>query len=183
MGQKLDQDSGLEPERTGPEARLSIRLAPNCSLTRQGAWLFFLACCAGSFTVAGFMAWRGFWPILPFAGLEMIALAIALALSMRRRAYSETIVVTEERIEIESQDRGGRERIVFPRHWAQVKLRRAESTLHPSRLTIESHGRQFEVGRFLTEEERRGLATRLRQLIGRVSESPELAPLVRNTKA
>jgi uncharacterized membrane protein len=47
--------------------------------------------------------------------------------------------------------------------------------LHPSRLTIESHGRQCELGNFLTEEERRGLALRLQRLIGRVNESPSLA--------
>jgi uncharacterized membrane protein len=62
--------------------------------------------------------------------------------------------------------------VVFPRHWAQVKLRRPAARLHPSRLTIESHGRQCELGSFLTEEERRGLALRLQRLIGRVNESP-----------
>jgi len=45
---------------------------------------------------------------------------------------------------------------------------------HPSRLVIESHGRACEVGRFLTEEERIGLAGRLRQLVGKSSESPAL---------
>ena len=40
---------------------------------------------------------------------------------------------------------------------------------------IESHGRQCEVGDFLTEEERRGLAERLNRLIGRINESPRLA--------
>jgi uncharacterized membrane protein len=64
---------------------------------------------------------------------------------------------------------------VFPRHWAQVKLRRPASRLYPSRLVIESHGRQCEVGDFLTEEERRGLAVRLNRLIGRINESPRLA--------
>jgi uncharacterized membrane protein len=63
---------------------------------------------------------------------------------------------------------------VFPRHWAQVRIRAAASPLHPSRLTIESHGRRFEVGSFLNEQERQGLAQRLRRLIGRVDESPSL---------
>jgi uncharacterized membrane protein len=39
---------------------------------------------------------------------------------------------------------------------------------------IESHGRAFEVGRFLTEEERRSLAHRLQALVGRLNESPPL---------
>jgi len=76
---------------------------------------------------------------------------------------------------VESRSGSRCEQVVFPRHWAQVKLRRPASRLHPSRLVIESHGRQCEVGDFLTEEERRGLAQRLVRLIGRVNESPTLA--------
>ena len=65
-------------------------------------------------------------------------------------------------------------RTVFARHWATVKLRDPPVARHPSRLVIESHGRACEVGRFLTEEERLGLAGRLRQLVGKSSESPAL---------
>ena len=54
-------------------------------------------------------------------------------------------------------------------------MRRPVSRLHPSRLTIESHGRQCELGSFLTDEERYGLALRLQRLIGRINESPSLA--------
>ena len=39
---------------------------------------------------------------------------------------------------------------------------------------LESHGRACEVGRFLTEDERRSLAARLKQLVGNVNESPAL---------
>ena len=39
---------------------------------------------------------------------------------------------------------------------------------------IESRGRAFEVGSFLTEEERCVLATRLRSLVGGMNESPPL---------
>lgn len=54
---------------------------------------------------------------------------------------------------------------MFPRHWAKVTLRAPRSALHPSRLLIESHGRACEIGGFLNEEERRGLAARLKQLM------------------
>ena len=43
-----------------------------------------------------------------------------------------------------------------------------------SRLTIESHGRAYEVGSFLTEEDRCHLAERLRYLVGGMNESPPL---------
>lgn len=154
---------------------LRIVICPNCSLTRRGAVLFFASLCALSFAVAGLFALNGMWPILAFAGLEMILLAWALHASLARRYCAEIITLTDADVSVESRDRAHCRRIVFPRHWAQVKLRRPASRLHPSRLTIESHGRQCELGSFLTEEERCGLALRLHRLIGRINESPSLA--------
>lgn len=151
---------------------LRIEICPNCSLSVQGARIFFAAACIAPCGVAVFLALRGFWPILPFAGLEMALLAWALRASLERRFHRETITVTESQVSIERCNRERSSRVVFPRHWAQVKLRRPAARLHPSRLTIESHGRQCELGSFLTEEERRGLALRLQRLIGRVNESP-----------
>ena len=153
-------------------AALRIEICPNCSLTARGARVFFAAACLVPFGIGGFLATRGFWPVLPFAGLEMALLAWALRVSLERRFHRETITVTESDVSIERRDRRHSSRVVFPRHWAQVKLRRPAARLHPSRLTIESHGRQCELGSFLTEEERRGLAVRLQRLIGRVNESP-----------
>lgn len=164
------------PSHSSPDARpLRIELVPNCSLSVQGAWLFFGGMCAVSSGIAGIMALRGYWPVLPFAGLEMALLGWALMVSMERRHHRQTITVSENDVRVESRTGAHCVQAVFPRHWAQVKLRRPSSRLHPSRLTIESHGRQCEVGRFLTEAERRGLALRLESLIGRICESPPLA--------
>ena len=147
-------------------------------MTVRGAQLFFSGMCSISFAIAGLVAFQGFWPVLPFAGLEMLLLGWALWKSMDRRHHHQTITVTEADVAIESRQRAQSTQVVFPRHWAQVKLRRPASRLHPSRLTIESHGRQCELGSFLTDEERRGLALRLQRLIGRVNESPSLAPSI-----
>jgi len=152
-----------------------IEICPHCSLSVRAALLFLGSLCFVSFAIAAIMASQGFWPVLPFAGLEMALLAWALKTSMERRHHRQTITVTDADVSVELHDRAHSVRHVFPRHWAQVKLRRPASQLHPSRLTIESHGRQCEVGSFLTEEERRGLALRLQSLIGRVNESPSLA--------
>ena len=151
---------------------LRIEICPNCSLSVRGAQVFFAGACVLPCGVAAFLALRGFWPILPFTGLEMALLGWALKLSLERRFHRQTITVTDADVSIESRVRKHCSRIVFPRHWAQVKLRRPAVGQLPSRLTIESHGRQCELGSFLTEEERRGLALRLQRLIGRVNESP-----------
>jgi uncharacterized membrane protein len=151
---------------------LRIEICPNCSLSARGARLFFAAACIVPCGIAVVLALKGFWPVLPFAGLEMALLGWALGVCLERRFHSQTITVTEADVRIDTRARNACEHVVFPRHWAQVKLRRPAARLHPSRLTIESHGRQCELGSFLTEEERRGLALRLQRLIGRVNESP-----------
>jgi uncharacterized membrane protein len=155
-------------------AHACIVIAPNCSLSVRSAVLFFLSACAPCFGIAGALTVLGFWPVLPFAGLEMLLLGAALRISLRRRHHRQTIVVSESEVAVQSTIGKVQSEVVFPRHWAQVKLRRSTSRLHPSRLVIESHGRQCAVGDFLTDEERRGLAQRLGELIGRVNESPTL---------
>jgi uncharacterized membrane protein len=165
--------SSLQPNSHIASQRIEI--APNCSLKPRGALLFFGSLCFATFAVAGLMTLRGFWPVLPFAGLEMAVLGWALWKSLERRHHRETITVSEVDVRIESRDRARSVEVVFPRHWARVKLRRPHSRLHPSCLTIESHGRRCEVGSFLTEQERRGLAQRLMRLIGHINESPALS--------
>jgi uncharacterized membrane protein len=153
----------------------TILLAPNCSLQPRAAVLFFATICLVSFSIAAIFALHGLWPIMPFAGLEMLVLGWALRLNLRRRHCLETITVSEDCVEVEARDGLQTRRVVFPRHWARVKLRAAGSRLHPSRLTIESHGRVLEVGAFLTEQERQALAGRLMRSVGRVNESPPLS--------
>jgi len=153
---------------------LTIQLAPNCALTPRGAALVFAGICLVSFSIAAHLALLGLWPVFPFAGAEMLLLGWALTASLRRRHYSQTITVSQDCVAVQTRLRGKYEQIEFPRHWAQVKLRRADTRLHPSRLTIESHGRSYEVGSFLTEEERQNLAARLMRSVGRINESPPL---------
>jgi uncharacterized membrane protein len=86
----------------------------------------------------------------------------------------DTITITHDSVTISHREQGCDRLSVFPRHWAKVTLHAPLAALHPSRLVFESHGRACEVGRFLTEDERRILAVRLKQLVGNVNESPAL---------
>jgi uncharacterized membrane protein len=153
----------------------SFDLAPHCSLSARGARLFFASVCVPTFGIAGAATVLGYWPVLPFAGAEMVLLGWALKTNMARRFEREHIEVSETEVSVEYTftNRPPR-RVVFPRHWAQVKIRRAKSPLHRGQLVIESHGRGHEVGKFLTEEERRHLAAELKLLIGGMNQSPAL---------
>jgi uncharacterized membrane protein len=170
------QPSDASP--SGPSAAPSpgfsrIELLPNCSLTVPAALFFFGTVALASLTFAMFFVLQGFWPVLPWAGLELALLGWALWASMRRRHWTQTVTVTDRDVEITTRGPEGERRIVFSRHWASVKLRGPQGW-HPSRLLVESHGRACEIGGFLTEEERRALHRRLGELIGSRAESPPL---------
>lgn len=145
-------------------------LAPHCSLSTRGAALFFASVCFATFGIAGVATFLGFWPVLPFAGAEMLLLGWALRTNMQRRLDIEQIDISETEVTINYANPP--RRVVFPRHWARVKILRPNSPR--TSLVIESHGRACEVGKFLTVEERRQLAARLKLLIGDMNQSPAL---------
>jgi uncharacterized membrane protein len=153
---------------------LRIEIAPHCSLTPGSALTFFGSLLLLSLAVALFFVVQGLWPVLPFWGIEMLVLGLALNSSLQRRHYRQIVLISESLIRVITCSRDGEKKQEFSRHWAKVKLASPRTNLYPSRLLIESHGRAFEVGDFLTEEDRRRLAVRLQAIVGRLNESPPL---------
>jgi len=151
-----------------------IEIAPHCSLSTRGARWFFISICVVLLLIALPISLMGFWLVLPFAGLEIALVGWALRISMARRYQRQTIIVSEDLVAIEEVTAATRQRVEFPRHWAQVRMCPGGSPLHPRRLTVESYGRGREIGHFLNEQERLSLAKRLVRLIGRMAESPLL---------
>ena len=151
-----------------------IELAPNCSLKPAGAVLFFGSICLFSLVFSLVFVFQGFWPVLPFWAVEMLALGAGLYVSMRRAKYTQTLLITESRISLVTRSRRGAQKQEFARHWAKVRLRSPQRRHGTSQLTIESRGQAIEVGSFLTEEDRCRLAERLRYLVGGMNESPPL---------
>jgi len=142
-----------------------ILVSANSSLTRRGAALFLGVTAAASLVMAGVLTARGFWPVVPFAGLGLFALGVALGLNMKRGRYREFVSVFGDRVVVERGVGTVEERFELPRHWVRVELERAPWRGHPSRLLLRCHGRAWEVGAVLTEEERESLGPRLAQLV------------------
>ena len=138
---------------------------PNKAMPRdQLVWIYSLI---ASFTIGvalGFFS-QGLTLVLPFAGLEILALGAALYISAWRGGVKEVISVTGENIRIEIGHDSPEQHYELKRVWAQVVLERPWNNWYPSRLFIRSHGRQVEIGRFLNESERQGLAKELQNLI------------------
>jgi uncharacterized membrane protein len=134
-----------------------------------------------SLAVAGSFAAAGYWPVLPFAGLELLALGGALHWSMRQGRRRELIRVDDDTVTV-SKFAGGSEReYKFSRPWTRIELLRPAAANWPCRLVLRSKGRSVEVGSFLTEAERDGLRRRLAELIdsrqGNARQMPRRLPL------
>ena len=136
-------------------------------MTVRMACRLMLSMCAVSFGIAGLFALRGYWPILPFAGLELAALAAALWVSLRRNRYREVIAFDEETVRIECGmlGDGASLRAEWPRSSTRVLIEQGPHRHDPTRLVLSNAGRQLELARCLTDEERERLASRLRELI------------------
>ena len=110
----------------------------------------------------------GFWPVLPFAGLELAVLYWAVRWVQRRAEAREYIRVDNAAVRIEKYDREGATRhraYSFTRSWTQLELRAGNPAHWPSRLFFRSRGRTVEIGAFLTDGERRRLKNRLAELL------------------
>lgn len=143
-------------------------LGPNASLSVRGAWVFMGLISFGTLAVAGWCAVHGFWPVLPFAGLELAAVAWALAVSMRRSRYREVISFSEDRVSIEFgvAGQGASARIEWPRAWTRVWLEKDESRRNaPTRLVLGSSAQRVVVAGCLTDEEREALLLRFKNLL------------------
>ena len=148
----------------------SFELRPNSSLTPRAAAYFYGSLAAVLLGVALGCAALGYWPVLPFAGLELAVLYWAVRWVQRRAEAREYIRVDDASVLVEKcvRDRqGGTSRIeyAFPRPWMQLELRPGKLDHWPSRLLFRSRGRSVEIGAFLTDGERRGLKDRLAELL------------------
>src|SRR6202167_620587 len=139
-----------------------IELAPNCSLKPTGAMLFFGSTCLFSLSFSLIFVFQGFWPVLPFWALEMLALGLALQASMRRGNYSQTVLITDSQISLVTPWPHGAQTQEIARQVAKVRLCCPPRRHAASQLTIESRGRAYEVGSFLTGEDRCRAGERLR---------------------
>jgi uncharacterized membrane protein len=142
-------------------------IRPNQSLSWRGAvriYTVIALCCLG---IGIAFAMHGYWPVLPFAGFEVIVLGIAFYLCLLRSQIREVITVNAAVVIVEKGRQQPQERWECPRAWARVALEHSAIAWYPMRLTIAFQGRRVEIGQFLTDEERSVLADELQQMIGK----------------
>ncbi|MGR8918605.1 MAG: DUF2244 domain-containing protein [Gammaproteobacteria bacterium] len=143
----------------GNEAGWELR--PTRSMTWPQARRFIMAVAMVSLCIGLFFLVLGMPLVLPFSGLEALAVAAAFYVVVREGERLEVIRFEDEKLVIERGRRALEDRVEFNRFWVNVELRDPPSRNHPRRLVVGGSGRAIELGRFLTDGERESLANKL----------------------
>jgi uncharacterized membrane protein len=153
-------DARTEAETTRARPEFSLTVKRNCSISPQ-ALAGLLALVAGvSFAIGVGFALYGAWPILPFVGLEVAALAAAFYVTGRHAGDYERIAFADGALVVAVRDGERAEEHRFNPHWVRLVASGARGGL---RLALRSHGKELEIGRHLDASGRERLAAALRE--------------------
>ena len=139
-----------------------IVIRPNRSLSKRQLQIAFAVIAVVCLGIASLFAAFGLWPVLPFAGAEVIAVGVGFYLSALGGRETEVVSVVSDTVAVEKEGRRVRRRWELSRAWLQIRLLPPRFRWYPTRLVIRSHGKQVELGGFLNEDERQQLAGELR---------------------
>jgi uncharacterized membrane protein len=132
---------------------------PNRSLGPAGRRFALAAIAATTLGVAGFALSIGAWPVMPFAGLEVLLVAAAFHAVQRHDADYERVEVDEHEVVVEGRRARDQFRFVANRAWARLVVGLAGGRCT---LQLAYAGRKVALGTMMTDAERRRLARELR---------------------
>lgn len=148
----------------GPAQRGFQWILPrNCSITPRQLLKVYLSLCAVSLAIA----W-GFWAagapaVFVFAGLELVAVGMALALYARHAADRETITLSGRELAVEHRFGRSVDAARFRAEWVRVEPSAGDGSL----VEVSGEGRRAQVGRYLRPEWRAQLAREIRAALRR----------------
>lgn len=152
---RFARDAG--PDAAGAPA-VEWLLRRNCSLPPRRLIAVFASLALLSLLIATAFWMHGATLIMPFACLELAALAVALIAYARHAADSERLRLADGRLCVERVDGHRTERVEFDAAWVRVEAERGTCSL----IELSGQGRRIAVGRFVRPELRESLARELR---------------------
>jgi uncharacterized membrane protein len=142
---------------------LQWRLLRNCSIAPRQLGAVYAALCGVSLAIAAGFFTQGAPLVLAFAGIELLAVGIALLAFARHAADHETLTLLGRSLQVE-QCRGNRvARTDFAADWLTVEPAAGQGSL----VELSGRGQCVRVGRFLRPELRGAFARELRLALRR----------------
>lgn len=120
--------------------------------------------CLGTVTMSiavGFASY-GLWLVLPYAGLECLALGLAYFWLKKQANDFEMIYLENDQIVFESSFSGVHQKVMFNRYWIQISIEQIKA--NRIKVFVGSHGNKLEVGRLLPSVKKRELMNQIKLL-------------------
>ncbi|GBH27618.1 DUF2244 domain-containing protein [Burkholderia vietnamiensis] len=130
----------------------------NCSVSPRQFVLFYVSLAGFSLVIAALLMWRGAWLVMPFPGIELLAVGGAVAIYARHAVDYERIRLFPHRLVIERMDAERLTQIEFNPRWVRVEP--GATPRDPIRLV--SRGQTVVIGQHLAQYKRAQFADELR---------------------
>lgn len=139
-------------------------IKPNRSMSRQGLYVVLGVMIAFNLMVAVFLLVLGAPPVLPFLGLDVLAMGLALRASFRAAERSERVRVTAEAVTVSREDEKGA-RVIWTSPTAFTRVGVDQPGEHDARVRLMMSRRRLTLGRALSPPERVTFADALQRAI------------------
>lgn len=125
----------------------------NRSLSPAGRIGFLTLIFSNIVTMAAGLSFVGTWPVLPFAGVEIVVLTVAFRLISLRDGDFERLTIGDQAVCVEIMEWGEASRREMNRAWAQL-VRRIDKQGSGCRLALRYRGGEIAIGRLMNDEQR-----------------------------
>jgi uncharacterized membrane protein len=139
-------------------------IKPNRSMNRRGLHVLMGVMIAFNLLVAIFLLVLGAPPVLPFLGLDVLALGLALRASFRAAERAEHVRVTAEAVTVSREDEKGA-RLVWTSPTAFTRVGLDQPGEHETRVRLMMSRKRLTLGRALSPPERVDFARALERAI------------------
>jgi len=134
----------------------------NCSASPSKLAPVFASMVGVSFVFGVAFATQGVWMVLPFVGLELLAVAAAFVCYGRRATDYERVELAGSTLTIERAEGANTARWQCPAAWARVEVEQeGAGWMRRVRVSIVARGERVEVGRHLPADRRASFAREL----------------------
>ena len=142
-----------------------IILTPNNSASWRFNMMVLGSLAAISAVISIFFLVQGLWLILPFSGFEILAVYSGLYICVHANFTTEVITFRDHLVTVERGRRAIDNTWEYQRSWAKIFVRNPKLRGYPKKIVIRSHGRELEIGSFLSKDDKEQLIKKLKHVV------------------
>ena len=156
-------DSMIKTEVISPAGDVRISVQANSSMSWRANLILVGSVAFFSLGLAGIFAAMGYWLILPFAGLELLALLFCLQQTLKRLQLKEVITFDQDLITLEWGVNAPQKRVKVPRQWSRLSFKQSDNPFEVDLLLLLAHNKSYKLGSALGKPEKQELFKKLKE--------------------